>query len=441
MFENLTQRLDDVFKGLRRRGKLTESDVDAAMREVRLALLEADVNYSVVKDFVGRVRERAVGAEVSKALNPGQQVVKIVHEELITTLGPAERLNMAGARPRVLMLVGLQGAGKTTMAGKLARILRSQGERVMLVACDPYRPAAVRQLETLGEKLNVPVAYEQGVPPPQMAALAVDRATKGGFTAVILDTAGRSQLDSALMDELHAIQSRTNPAEIMLVVDSMIGQEAVNVAKGFRESIPLSGLILTKIDGDARGGAAISIRSVTGVPIKFLGTGEALDGIEAYDPDRLAGRILGMGDILGLIERAEQAYDEKTARAQAEKMMAGEFSLEDFASQLRQLRKMGPLGQILEMLPGGLGQMAKQISPQDAEKQLKLTEAIINSMTPYERRKPDVLNASRRRRIASGSGTQVQDVNRLIKQFREAQKMFKTLKKSGMKGLPRIFGG
>jgi len=441
VFENLTQRLDDVFKGLRRRGKLTESDVDAAMREVRLALLEADVNYGVVKDFVGRVRERAVGAEVSQALNPGQQVVKIVHEELISTLGPAERLNLAGSRPRVVMLVGLQGAGKTTAAGKIGRMLRNQGERVMLVACDPYRPAAVRQLETLGERLNIPVAYEQGVPPPQMASLAVERAQKGGFSAVSLDTAGRSQLDNSLMEELSAIQDRVHPAEILLVVDSMIGQEAVNVAKGFRQSIPLTGLVLTKIDGDARGGAAISIRSVTGVPIKFLGTGEALDGIEAYDPDRLAGRILGMGDILGLIERAEQAYDEKTAREQAEKMMAGEFSLEDFANQLRQLRKMGPLGQILEMLPGGLGQMARQISPQDAEKQLKLTEAIINSMTPGERRKPDILNASRRRRIASGSGTQVQDVNRLIKQFREAQKLFKTLKKSGPRGLPRVFGG
>jgi len=441
VFENLTQRLDDVFKGLRRRGKLTESDVDAAMREVRLALLEADVNYGVVKDFVGRVRERAVGAEVSQALNPGQQVVKIVHEELISPLGPAARLNLAGSRPRVVMLVGLQGAGKTTAAGKIGRMLRNQGERVMLVACDPYRPAAVRQLETLGERLNIPVAYEQGVPPPQMASLAVERAQKGGFSAVILDTAGRSQLDNSLMEELSAIQDRVHPAEILLVVDSMIGQEAVNVAKGFRQSIPLTGLVLTKIDGDARGGAAISIRSVTGVPIKFLGTGEALDGIEAYDPDRLAGRILGMGDILGLIERAEQAYDEKTAREQAEKMMAGEFSLEDFANQLRQLRKMGPLGQILEMLPGGLGQMARQISPQDAEKQLKLTEAIINSMTPGERRKPDILNASRRRRIASGSGTQVQDVNRLIKQFREAQKLFKTLKKSGPRGLPRVFGG
>jgi len=440
VFENLTQRLEDVFNGLRRRGKLSESDVDAAMREVRLALLEADVNYGVVKDFVGRVRERSVGQEVSKALNPGQQVVKIVHEELIQTLGPAERLNLSGPRPRTLMLVGLQGSGKTTAAGKLARILRSQGERVMLVACDPYRPAAVRQLETLGERLSVPVVYEAGMKPPDLAYLAADRAQKGGYTVVILDTAGRSQLDQDLMDELRAIQAKVHPAEVLLVVDSMIGQEAVNIAKGFREVVPLTGLILTKIEGDARGGAAISIRSVTGVPIKFLGTGEALDAIEAYDPDRLAGRILGMGDILGLIERAEATYDEKEARATAEKMMAGEFSLQDFADQLRQLRKMGPLGQILEMLPGGMGQMAKQISPQDAEKQLQLTEAIINSMTREERRRPDILNGSRRRRIAAGSGTQVQDVNRLMKQFRDAQKLFKTLKKSGMRGLPRMFG-
>jgi signal recognition particle subunit SRP54 len=441
VFENLTQRLEDVFKGLRRRGKLSESDVDAAMREVRLALLEADVNYGVVKDFVGRVRERAVGQEVSKALNPGQQVVKIVHEELIRTLGPAAPLNMSGPRPRTLMLVGLQGSGKTTAAGKLARILRSQGERVMLVACDPYRPAAVRQLETLGERLNVPVVFEAGVPPPQLARMALDRAQKGGYTVVILDTAGRSQLDDALMDELRAIENNVKPAEILLVVDAMIGQESVNIAKGFREAIPLTGLIMTKIEGDARGGAAISIRSVTGVPIKFLGTGEALDAIEVYDPNRLAGRILGMGDILGLIERAEAAYDQKVAQQQAEKLMSGEFTLQDFADQLRQIRKMGPLSQILEMLPGGMGQLARQISPQDAEKQLKLTEAIINSMTKDERRRPEILNASRRRRIASGSGTQVQDINRLIKQFREAQKLFKTLKKSGMRGLPRMFGG
>jgi len=440
MFENLTERLEEVFKGLRRRGKLSESDVDAAMREVRLALLEADVNYAVTKDFVNRVRERAIGAEVSKALNPGQMVIKIVNEELIATLGPQERLNLSGPRPRVIMLVGLQGSGKTTMAAKIARLLRAQGERIMLVACDPYRPAAVKQLETLGERLNVPVHFVPNTPPPEVAASAVDAAQKGGYTIVILDTAGRSQLDNALMDELGAIRGRVSPAETLLVVDAMIGQEAVNIAKGFRDVIPLTGLILTKMDGDARGGAAISIRSVTGVPIKFLGVSEALDGIEVYDPARLSSRILGMGDLIGLIEKAEQAYDEKTAREQAEKMMAGDFSLEDFAQQLRQLRKMGPLGQILEMLPGGMGQMAKQISPQDAEAQLRLTEAIINSMTTQERRRPDILNASRRRRIARGSGTDVQDVNRLLKQFREAQRLFKTLKKSGTRGLPRMFG-
>lgn len=440
MFESLTDRLNEVFKELRRHGKLTEADVDAAMRQVRLALLEADVNYGVVKDFVGRVRERAVGAEVSRALNPGQQVVKIVNEELIATLGQPERLNLTGPRPHVLMLIGLQGSGKTTHAGKLARLLRAQGERVLLVAADPYRPAAVRQLETLGERLNVPVFFEQNVPPPQLAVKAVDMAQKGGYTVVILDTAGRSQLDDALMNELQAIESRVHPAEVLLVVDSMIGQEAVNIARGFRDVIPLTGLILTKMDGDSRGGAAISIRSVTGVPIKFLGTGEALDAIEAYDPGRLSSRILGMGDLIGLIERAEAALDQKTAQKQAEKMMSGEFTLQDFADQLRQLRKMGPLGQLLEMLPGGMGQLAKQISPQEAEAQLKMTEAIINSMTIAERRKPEILNASRRRRIARGSGTDVQDVNRLIKQYREAQKMFKTLKKSGFRGLPKIFG-
>lgn len=440
MFEDLTERLNEVFKGLRRRGKLSESDVDAAMREVRLALLEADVNYNVAKDFVSRVRERAVGAEVSKALNPGQQVIKIVNEELIATLGPTDRLNLSGPRPRVIMLVGLQGSGKTTAAGKLARHLRSQGERVMMVAADPYRPAAIRQLETLGERLNVPVYTEPGVLPPQLSYQAVDKAQKGGYTILILDTAGRSQLDNALMDELRAIQNRVEPVEILLVVDAMIGQESVNIAKGFRDVIPLTGLILTKMDGDSRGGAAISIRAVTGVPIKFLGTGEALDALEAYDPDRLSSRILGMGDILGLIERAEAAYDEKTAREQAQKMVSGEFTLQDFADQLRQLRKMGPLGQLLEMMPGGMGQLAKQISPQDAESQLRMTEAIINSMTRQERRSPDILNASRRRRIARGSGTDVQDVNRLIKQYREAQRLFKTLRKSGMRGLPRIFG-
>lgn len=440
MFENLTQRLNEVFTSLRKRGRLSEGDVDEAMRAVRMALLEADVNYGVVKDFVARVRERSIGQDVSKALNPGQQVVKIVHEELIQTLGQPERLNMSGPKPRALMLVGLQGSGKTTAAAKLARWLRSQGERVMLVACDPYRPAAVRQLETLGERLNVPVIYEAGLTPPQVANLAVDKAQKGGFTVAILDTAGRSQLDSELMDELNAIYAKVHPAEVLLVVDSMIGQESVNIAKGFKQVIPLTGLFLTKIEGDARGGAAISIRSVTGVPIKFLGTGENLEAMEVFDPERLASRILGMGDMLGLIERAETAYDEKTARDQAEKLMAGEFSLQDFSEQLKQLRKMGPVGQILDMLPGGLGQMARKVSPQDAEKQLKQTEAIINSMTKEERRRPEILNASRRRRIASGSGTDVQDVNRLMKQFRDAQKLFKSIRKSGGRALPRMFG-
>jgi len=440
VFENLTERLNNVFKELRRHGKLSEADVDIAMREVRLALLEADVNYGVVRDFIGRVRERAVGHEVSRALNPAQQVVKIVNEELIATLGVPERLNLSGPRPRTLMLVGLQGSGKTTAAGKLARIMRSQGERVMLVAADPYRPAAVRQLETLGEKLDVPVFFEKNVLPPQLTAFALDKAQKGGYTIVIIDTAGRSQLDNELMVELQAIRERVSPAEILLVVDAMIGQEAVNIAKGFHEVIPLTGLILTKMDGDARGGAAISIRSVTGVPIKFLGTGEALDALEVYDPGRLSSRILGMGDILGLIEKAEGAYDAETARKQAEKMIAGEFTLQDFADQLRQLRKMGPLSQLMEMMPGNMGQMARTVSPQETEKQLKVTEAIIDSMTPLERRKPELLNASRRRRIAAGSGTQVQDVNRLMKQFRDVQRIMKTVKKSGMRGLPRMFG-
>lgn len=440
MFENLTERLDTVFKNLRKRGKLSEADVDAAMREVRLALLEADVNYAVVKDFINRIRERAIGVEVSKALNPGQQVIKIVNEELITTLGPAEKLNLVGQRPRVILLVGLQGSGKTTHAGKIARLLRSQGERVMLVACDPYRPAAVRQLETLGERLNLPVYYESGIQPPRIAGNALEKAKDGGFSAIIIDTAGRSQLDQALMDELKAIQAKVNPVETLLVVDSMIGQESVNIAKGFRDVIPLTGLIMTKMEGDSRGGAAISIRAVTGVPIKFIGTGEALDALEVYDPSRLANRILGMGDLVGLIERAEAVYSEKEAKEQADKLIAGEFSLEDFSKQLKQIRKMGPLGQIMEMLPGGMGQLSRQINPQDAEKQLKLTEAIINSMTPHERRNPDILNASRRRRIARGSGTEVQEVNKLIKQFRDAQKMFKTLKKSGMRGMPRMFG-
>jgi len=405
-----------------------------------MALLEADVHYTVAKDFIARVRERAIGHEVSEALNPAQQVIKIVNQELIATLGEPERLNLSGPKPRVIMLVGLQGSGKTTASGKLAKSLRSQGERVMLVAADPYRPAAIKQLQTLGERIQIPVFSEEGVKPPALARKAVSQAEKGGFSVVIIDTAGRSQLDQQLMDELKAISSAVKPCEILLVVDAMIGQEALHIAEGFRDTVSLTGLIFTKMDGDARGGAAISIRSVTGVPIKFLGVGEGVDAIEAYDPNRLSSRILGMGDLIGLIEKAEAAYDEKQSIEQTRKMMAGDFNLEDFLKQLQQLRKMGPLQQVLDMLPGGLGQAARSADPKETEKQLKTTEAVINSMTVKERRNPDLLNASRRRRIARGAGMEVQDVNRVIKQFRDAQRLMKTIQKTGGRGLSRMFG-
>lgn len=440
MFENLTKRLDQIFQQLKRRGKLSADDVDAAMREVRLALLEADVAYPVVKDFIVRVRERAVGAEVSRALNPGQQVVKIVNDELIKTLGEPERLNLSGPKPRIIMLVGIQGSGKTTAAGKLAKSLKAQGERVMLVAGDPYRPAAITQLQILGNEVGAEVFTREGVKPPDLIHKAFEQAQKGGVTVMIIDTAGRSQLDEPLMDELKAIRTKITPNETLLVADAMTGQEALHIAEGFKSAVDLTGLIFTKIDGDARGGAAISIRSVTGVPIKFLGTGESLEAFESFDPRRMASRILGMGDMLGLIEKAEALYDQKTASEQTQKMLKGTFTLEDFANQIKQVRKMGPIGQILDMMPGGLGQAARNLDPEDAEKQLKTTQAIIDSMTIRERRNPDVLNASRRRRIARGSGLDVQDVNRLLKQFRDVQRLMKTMQKTGGKGLPRIFG-
>ncbi|PKN97793.1 MAG: signal recognition particle protein [Chloroflexi bacterium HGW-Chloroflexi-4] len=438
MFENLTSRLNEVFQQLRRRGKLSAADVDSMMREVRLALLEADVNYGVVKDFTARVRERAVGTEVSRALNPAQQVIKIVNEELITTLGNAEKLNLSGVKPYAIMLVGLQGAGKTTAAAKLARKLRSEGERVLLVAGDPYRPAAVKQLQTLGEKVGVEVLADEKIKPPELAARAYDKAQKGGYTVVIIDTAGRSQLDQTLMDELQSIAKKVKLCETLLVVDAMIGQEALNIAEGFRDQVKITGLIFTKMDGDARGGAAISVRSVTGVPIKYLGVGEGVDALENYDPSRLASRILGMGDMIGLIEKAEAAFDQKMEKDQTDRMLKGQFNLEDFSSQLKQIRKMGSLSQVMDMLPGGMGQMARNVDPAESERQMNRTEAIINSMTIKERRDPDLLNASRRRRIAAGAGTEVQEVNRLIKQFRDAQRMMKTLQKTNGKGLSRL---
>jgi signal recognition particle subunit SRP54 len=432
MFDTLTSKLEAIFKKLARHGKLTEADVDEALREVRLALLEADVNFKVVKEFLARVRERAIGIEVSEALNPAQQVIKIVHDELLTTLGDSKPIDLTGPAPHVIMLVGLQGSGKTTTAAKLALKLRSMGQRPMLVAADTYRPAAVAQLVTLGKQLNIPV-YSEGVDvsPQQISANGLKQAFEQSYSVVILDTAGRLAIDEQMMAELEAIKQLAKPREILLVADAMTGQDAVRTAEEFHRRVNVTGLILTKVDGDARGGAAISIRNVTGVPIKFLGIGEKTDALEVFHPDRLATRILGMGDMLTLIEKAEANFDQEQATKAAEKMLSARFDMEDFLQQLQQVKKLGPLTGLLDMIPG-MGGMKQQIDPQEAEASMKRIEAIINSMTTKERRQPDILNGSRKRRIAAGSGTQVQDINQLIKQFREMQRMMKQL--SGGKG-------
>jgi signal recognition particle subunit SRP54 len=428
MFETLTARLNQVFGQLRRRGRLGEADVDAVLREVRLALLEADVNFAVVRDMMERVRARAVGVEIAKALNPAQQVIKVVHGELVSTLGPAVPLHLVGPKPRVLMLVGLQGAGKTTTVGKLARWLQAAGERVMLAACDPYRPAAAEQLQQLAQRLSVEVFVQSELAPWEVASGATMTASNGGYGVLILDTAGRSQLSDDLMDELARLEGAAHPSETLLVLDAMTGQEAVAIAQGFAASIKITGLILSKVDGDARGGGAISVRAVTGIPLKFLGTGEKLDALEAYDPVRIASRILGMGDIIGIIERAEDAMDQETLTRQTDKLQDGKFDLDDWLAQMRQVRRMGPLGELLEMLPGRAGQAARGAGPAELDRSLKRSEAIICSMTSHERREPEILNASRRRRIAFGSGTDVQAVNQLIKQYRQAQKLLKAMK-------------
>lgn len=441
MFESLSDRLQNVFEQLGRKGRLTEEDVNTAMREVRMALLEADVNLKVTKDFINRVKERAIGAEVQKSLKPSQQVVKIVHEELIATLGQPGRLNLSGPTPRVIMLVGLQGSGKTTTAAKLALMLRRDNRRPFLVAGDTYRPAAVEQLVTLARQINIPY-HEEGTsaPPPDICVRGVEAARQTDATVVILDTAGRLQIDDEMMDELVAIRERTQPAEILLVADAMTGQEAVRIAEGFNQRVGLTGLILTKVDGDARGGAAISMRAVTGVPIKFLGTGEKLDGLEVFHPDRLASRILGMGDVLSLIERAEQAFDAEEAERLQRKLLKNQFTLEDFLKQLQQVKRMGSIGQILDMLPG-MGRLRQQlnIDNEEAQKQLKKVEAIIYSMTPQERRNPKLLNASRKKRIAAGSGTTVQDVNALLRQFREMQRMMQMIGRGRFPRIPGLF--
>ena len=425
MFDTLSGRLGGVFDKLRSKGRLSEDDVNEALREVRLALLEADVNVSVVKSLLGRVRDRAVGSEVTKSLTPGQQVIRIVHDELIVTLGQeAAPLVRPSAPPLVIMMVGLQGSGKTTTAAKLARHLKAKGRRPLLVAADLQRPAAIDQLETLGASIGVPVYVERKSKPPRLVKAALKQARTESANVVIIDTAGRLQIDTDLMKELAAVRKVAEPDETLLVVDAMTGQEAVNVAIGFSEYTELSGLVMTKIDGDARGGAAISAREVTGVPIKFVGTGESIDSLDTFHPERMADRILGMGDVLSLIEKAEEAYDQDEAERAARKMLDNTFDLEDFLEQFQQLKKMGPLQQLVGMLPGA-GSALQNV--QVDEKQLARVEAIIRSMTPDERRNPKSINGSRRRRIAAGSGTRPQDVNGVLKQFSQAQKMMKAM--------------
>ncbi|MCO6445331.1 MAG: signal recognition particle protein [Anaerolineae bacterium] len=444
MFEGLSKRLQETFDRLGKGGRITENDLNTVMRDVRMALLEADVALPVVKDFVGRVREAAAGAEVHKALRPAQQVVKIVHDELTTTLGEPGRLNFfSGAKPHVIMLVGLQGSGKTTTAAKLSVHLRREGRQPFLVACDTYRPAAVDQLVTLGKQIGVPV-YEEGTSaqPIDIAVRGLAAAKAANAAVCIIDTAGRLQIDDTLMAELEEIKRRTHPVEVLLVADAMTGQEAVNIAQGFNQRVGLTGLILTKIDGDARGGAAISMRAVTSVPIKFLGTGEKIDGFEVFHPDRLVDRILGMGDVMTLIEKAEAEFDEDEAEKLAKKMLQNQFTLQDFLEQLQRIKRMGPIAQVLGMIPGlSKLQIAGQLDQQDLDKRLKRVEAIINSMTAKERANPKVLNASRRKRIAAGSGTQVRDVNEVLNQFQQMQTMMGQLRKGRMpKGMPNLLG-
>jgi signal recognition particle subunit SRP54 len=443
MFETLSDRLNETFGRLGKKGRLTEKDVDEAMREVRRALLEADVNFKVVKDFVAAVRERALGQDVMRSLNAAQTAIAIVNDELIKTLGAEQvPLNTPNKPPQIILMVGLNGAGKTTHSAKLAVHLRKGGRNPLLVAADVYRPAAIAQLKSLAKQVNVPV-YDEGTDanPVNIARNAIQFANGRGFNPVIIDTAGRLQIDERLMQELVDIKAAVDPTEILLVADAMTGQEAVGVAETFNERLDVTGLVLTKMDGDARGGAALSIRAVTGVPIKFIGTGEKLDALEPFYPDRLAGRILGMGDVLSLIERAQEQTTEEEATRMQDRMMKGQFDLEDFLDQLQKIKKMGPLSQIMDLIPG-VGQQLRQAKAQISDDDYKQVEAIIRSMTAWERRNPERIDHSRRRRIAKGSGTSRQEVNKLLSQFKEMQKMmaqFGQMAKKGKmpKGMPR----
>ncbi|MDA8229174.1 MAG: signal recognition particle protein [Desulfitobacterium hafniense] len=433
MFQSLSEKLQQTFKRLKGKGKLTEADVNEAMREVRMALLEADVNYKVVKDFISKVKERSVGQEVLESLSPGQHVIKIVHEEMIALMGGvSSKIQIASKPPTVILLAGLQGAGKTTHAAKLANMLKKQGKHPMLVACDIYRPAAIKQLQVLGEQIKVPVFSQGQKPPVEIATASIKEALNQGADVVILDTAGRLHINEELMGELRDIKKAVKPHEILLVVDAMTGQDAVNVAESFHNELGIDGVILTKLDGDTRGGAALSVKAVTGCPIKFAGIGEKIDALEPFHPDRLASRILGMGDVLTLIEKAQQAFDEKKSREMEEKMRKQEFTLDDFLDQMQQIKKMGSLSSILEMIPG-VGKQLKDIKID--EKDMSHVEAIIHSMTPDERRKPAIIKDSRKRRIAKGSGTSIQEVGRLLKQFEQMQKMMKQFSGPGGMGL------
>ncbi|MDH3189817.1 MAG: signal recognition particle protein [Acidimicrobiia bacterium] len=433
MFDSLTQRFESAFAALRGKGRLSDKDIDAALRDVRLALLEADVNVAVVKSFLARVKERALGEDVRKSLTPGQQVIKIVHEELVETLG-SETVPLAkAAPPMVILMVGLQGSGKTTTSGKLADLLKRQGKKPLLVAADLQRPAAIEQLETLGRRLEVPVFSDRGGKPARLVKAATKEAVRTGRDVVIVDTAGRLQIDDSLMKELSDVKKAADPAEVLLVVDAMTGQDAVNVATGFQNRIGVTGIVLSKLDGDARGGAAISVREVTGAPVKFAGVGESLSDLEPFHPERMASRILGMGDVLSLIEKAEATFEEGEAERTARKLQKGEFDLDDFLKQFQQMKRMGPLKDILAMLPGS-GSLLRDVDVDDRE--LRRVEAIIQSMTPDERRNPKIIGGSRKRRIASGSGMSPQDVNRVLRQFAEAKKMMKRL--AGGRGMPNL---
>jgi len=444
VFSGLAEKLQETFKKLRGKGRLTEEDVDLALKEVRRALIGADVNFLVVKDFIAKVRERAVGLDVLQSLTPAQQVIKIVHDELADLMGGTRsKIELASAPPTVVMMVGLQGGGKTTTTAKLANHLRRQGRRPLLVACDIYRPAAIKQLQVLGGQLEVPV-FNMGdnVAPPDIARAALEKARREGNDLVILDTAGRLHIDEELMTELQNIVATVKPNEILLVVDSMTGQDAVNVAKAFNERLFLTGVILTKLDGDTRGGAALSVKAVTGCPIKFVGMGEKLDALEDFHPDRMADRILGMGDMMTLIEKAQANFDQEQVEILNKRIKNMEFTLEDFVQQINQVKKMGPLDQILGMIPG-MGGMKKLKDLEVDDKDLVFVEAIIGSMTPWERQHPQEINGSRRRRIAQGSGTSVQEVNRLLKQFEQTRKMMRQLVEMGKgakKGKKNLLG-